>query len=1207
MANSPVPTASTPLPSTDPTSGAVATNRDPTRHAAASSLLGIALSQAEIERVVLLSTLLFLSALLLVVGRTARDALFLTRFPVTWIAPMWMAYGVVSAVVALVYERALRKLSRARFGARFALAAAGSYVVLRVLIGQDFGAAYLVFAIWSEVIANLTGMLAWSIAQDLYDARSAKRIFGLIGAGRIAGTVVSGLAAGAIAPIVGAENLIFVLVAALIAVALLCRITARRHGTASQNRPDERAVAHQHEQTPLFGSRYIAAIAVTILVLYTILTVGDYQFKVIARTAYPDRDSLARFMGMFYGVIGLVGLFVQLVVTPRMLDRAGVFGGAATMPVAFVASTALLLAFPSVPLAAVLKASDNALQFSIFDATLQILFFPFPAALRERVRTLSFAIMKPLGYGLGAALLLVLGPSVSDAEPGGALIAAAAKLGYVTLPLGLSILPLLLAVRRGYMETMQDTLLRGKLTPEMPQRGGRAVIALAGALSSLDAPQVLFALDRLRQIEPARVREALPALMRHASPRVRAAALRALRVVGHPEAAILARERLDDPDPEVRGIAVELLAHALGEDAHEELCTLGGREGDDAVRAAAIAALLRHGGLGGMLEGAPRLRDLLDSEDPADRVIAARVLGLVGQPQLERALARLLADEDPAVRKAALSAAATVAAPKLLPLLFEALADRALGQAASNAIVALGDRAIPRLVATLSDPSAPITVRLALPRLLSRIGTSTALAALLDRVDEPDDRVRQKVLASASRLRLALGAPPAPLEPIRERIEREAQAHERERDAYLLVRPRLARPLLDAHAERRLRKGLIRILRLCELVYPREVVAGVRTHVFGKDRSLRGNAFEVLESLLDRKRGARLVTLFERYLDLAESLPRGGPEPSTDDVVTFVRAELQTNDPFRSALVLEAVAVHRIEACAADALAALDAPDPLVREAAAMAVVETRAEGADDKLRKLADDPDRVVARWAAYWSRTGRSGIDAGDGMYTTIEKVLFLQRVPILSKISGEELVGLARTSEVLGLPRGELIFRQGDPGAALYFIISGSVSLRVDGKEVVRLGANEVFGETSIIDREPRAATAVSLEPVELLRVSGEDFSAAVHDTAEIAMGVLRVVSVRLREADRRLSMAEAELARMRRTADPTGERTPAEGDAARGWDDDELAVRGDEAFEAPPRSGAATWPLVSASDNARRKARAWPSRPRACLPGRRKPRG
>src|SRR4051794_37922600 len=59
------------------------------------TLLGISMTRTELERTRLLFVLLFVAALIFVVGRTARDALFLTKFPVTWIAPMWMAYGAV--------------------------------------------------------------------------------------------------------------------------------------------------------------------------------------------------------------------------------------------------------------------------------------------------------------------------------------------------------------------------------------------------------------------------------------------------------------------------------------------------------------------------------------------------------------------------------------------------------------------------------------------------------------------------------------------------------------------------------------------------------------------------------------------------------------------------------------------------------------------------------------------------------------------------------------------------------------------------------------------------------------------------------------------------------------------------------------------------------------------------------------------------------
>jgi CRP-like cAMP-binding protein len=221
------------------------------------------------------------------------------------------------------------------------------------------------------------------------------------------------------------------------------------------------------------------------------------------------------------------------------------------------------------------------------------------------------------------------------------------------------------------------------------------------------------------------------------------------------------------------------------------------------------------------------------------------------------------------------------------------------------------------------------------------------------------------------------------------------------------------------------------------------------------------------------------------------------------------------------------------------ALEALGHRDPLVREAAAIAVAELRPEGAADALSKLLEDPDPIVRAWASFWKRTGQSGINAGDGMYTTIEKVLFLQRVPIFARISGEELVTLARTAEELTFARGDVIYRQGDPGGSMYFVISGSVSLSVDGKEVARRAANEVFGEASVLDREPRVVTAKAEEPLEALRVSAEDFIAASQDAVEIAMGVLQVLSRKLREADRRLSRAEDEVARLRAMTKASGD--------------------------------------------------------------------
>ena len=70
-------------------------------------LLGVWMTRSERERSALLFLLLALAAMVLVVGRAARDALFLMHFPVTWIAPMWMAYAAVSSVISIALSKSL--------------------------------------------------------------------------------------------------------------------------------------------------------------------------------------------------------------------------------------------------------------------------------------------------------------------------------------------------------------------------------------------------------------------------------------------------------------------------------------------------------------------------------------------------------------------------------------------------------------------------------------------------------------------------------------------------------------------------------------------------------------------------------------------------------------------------------------------------------------------------------------------------------------------------------------------------------------------------------------------------------------------------------------------------------------------------------------------------------------------------------------------
>ena len=104
--------------------------------------------------------------------------------------------------------------------------------------------------------------------------------------------------------------------------------------------------------------------------------------------------------------------------------------------------------------------------------------------------------------------------------------------------------------------------------------------------------------------------------------------------------------------------------------------------------------------------------------------------------------------------------------------------------------------------------------------------------------------------------------------------------------------------------------------------------------------------------------------------------------------------------------------------------------------------------------------------------------------------------------------------------GAPRrlsaGEVIFEKGDRGAVMCIVRAGSVSL-MDGERVVeRVDAPGLFGEMALIERQPRALTAVAGTGTEIVEVSAQEFWMLVRETPQFARLVMSVMAQRLRRA-------------------------------------------------------------------------------------------
>jgi PAS domain S-box-containing protein len=97
------------------------------------------------------------------------------------------------------------------------------------------------------------------------------------------------------------------------------------------------------------------------------------------------------------------------------------------------------------------------------------------------------------------------------------------------------------------------------------------------------------------------------------------------------------------------------------------------------------------------------------------------------------------------------------------------------------------------------------------------------------------------------------------------------------------------------------------------------------------------------------------------------------------------------------------------------------------------------------------------------------------------------------------------------------GEVIFREGDIGSTMLTIISGSVEVIKDGVVIARRGAGETIGEMALVESTPRFATVVASGNCEIEECSQERFLDVVRDDPTFALGVMKILSHRLRESD------------------------------------------------------------------------------------------
>lgn len=95
-----------------------------------------------------------------------------------------------------------------------------------------------------------------------------------------------------------------------------------------------------------------------------------------------------------------------------------------------------------------------------------------------------------------------------------------------------------------------------------------------------------------------------------------------------------------------------------------------------------------------------------------------------------------------------------------------------------------------------------------------------------------------------------------------------------------------------------------------------------------------------------------------------------------------------------------------------------------------------------------------------------------------------------------------------------KGDIIFKEGDPGDVMYAVIEGDVDIKVNNKVIYTVGAGEVLGEMALIDSKPRSASAVAKTDCKLVVIDDKRFTFLIQQTPMFVTQIMRVMADRIR---------------------------------------------------------------------------------------------
>ncbi len=566
------------------------------------------------------------------------------------------------------------------------------------------------FAFSFIVPANFIVLLVfWGAFGRMFNLRQAKRIIGGIDTGQLLASILALFSIPvALNYLSGEGDLLFISLIAIIGNFSVFLYITRSNLFSTKSQGASYSISYGK----MIGNPYIALMAIFIIISMIGVQFIDYSFLTVT-TARFEENELAKFLSLFEGtvvifsflfqtfitdkIIALYGLKVSLLINPLLL---GIFTAIA-IPIGYsfgyniAAGDTIIFFFIIIAMS---KLFVSSLKDALDGPAFKLYFLPIDSSIRFDVQTKIEGVITAFASLIAGGLIILI-QSVN--------VFSLIHISIFTLPvLGIWYF-VTHKMHNNYRSTLQDTLIKNKDESNSSSEKLYAVNrVLEKEISSKREDKIIYGLKLMERIEPALFESSIVKLLDSESTRVQN----------------YAKER-------VKEIDIEFYKNT-------ELSKLA-RQAAEASESSDLISV-----------PADKLGKLSKSIKSQDRILAAKLLRRLINPQNIFILLELLRDIDPKVKLEAVITARKVKRPETWGILVELLNSSTFSNAATSALVEAGEAALFTLESAFHKSGQTDHAKLKIVQIIGRIGGDRAVELLWNKIEHPDRRIVHQILLS---------------------------------------------------------------------------------------------------------------------------------------------------------------------------------------------------------------------------------------------------------------------------------------------------------------------------------------------------------------------------------------------------------------------------------------------------------------------------